>query len=160
MGKGVNNPAWIAQNASVECVCVYVCPGWTRQTVQHKEKISDQASVCARREDKKLKYLEKSEAVVVQRSEFAFYSWINGQPMERSKMRRPNLPQFPGAHSDVQNSCQVVKHLSLQWNSQPVAGKKHRHNVSPILSHHMPHMSHNSLFIRTASQYCLSCCPY
>ena len=65
------------------------------QTIQHKKKISEQASACTQREDKQLKYQKKSiagelvcklsgvqssrqsfqaEAIVAQRSEFVLYS--------------------------------------------------------------------------------------
>ena len=74
----------------------------SKQTVQHKKKISDQASACTQRDDRKWKYQKKSvaaglvcklsgvqssrrelsnsEAAVAQRSEFVKYLRINGQP--------------------------------------------------------------------------------
>ena len=54
------------------------------------------------------------EAVIAQRSKFALSSWINGQPMERSKMRRDTV---------IWTHCQ--QHKSLLWGNAMESYKTH-----------------------------------
>ena len=59
------------------CLMIQLCKGdCSRQTVQLKKKISDQASACAQRDDKPSQVARSDpvEAGHVQKSEFVLYS--------------------------------------------------------------------------------------